>query len=110
MQGDLLRDFRKGLRMTQVDMGKVLGLTSVYVGMMERGDKPVDKRTEIVVRSLVAFRNAHTIVQEIREKIRFIKSNSEHDDVLFLEGLAQQIEQLAYIPEDIISEISSRPS
>jgi len=40
--------------MTQGQMAEALGLTGTFVGMMERGDKPIEKRTALAVQQLAA--------------------------------------------------------
>jgi transcriptional regulator with XRE-family HTH domain len=47
MEGYKLRAIRKALRMTQVEFAEAMGVTSTFVGMMERGDKPIERRTEL---------------------------------------------------------------
>lgn len=47
MQGSELKAIRKKLDMTQAAFAEKLGITSVYVGMLERGERPIDKRIEI---------------------------------------------------------------
>jgi transcriptional regulator with XRE-family HTH domain len=53
MQGDELRAMRKALGMTQAAMGDALGVSGVYVGMMERGEYAIERRTELAVRYLM---------------------------------------------------------
>lgn len=52
MQGPELRTIRKSLDMTLKQMGAALGLTEQFVGMMERGEKPIEIRTALAVRQL----------------------------------------------------------
>ena len=39
------QSLRKALGMTQADMAAALGMTSVFIGMMERGERPIEPRT-----------------------------------------------------------------
>ncbi|MDE1914728.1 MAG: helix-turn-helix domain-containing protein [Sphingomonadales bacterium] len=52
MQGSELRVARKALGLTQADLAEALGLSSAFVGMMERDEKAIEKRTEMAVRYL----------------------------------------------------------
>lgn len=52
MQGADLKAIRKALAMSQADFGAALGLTSKFVGMMERGEALIERRTELAVRYL----------------------------------------------------------
>jgi transcriptional regulator with XRE-family HTH domain len=45
MQGNIFRDIRKGMKLTQEELGKELGLSQKFIGMMERGDAPIERRT-----------------------------------------------------------------
>jgi len=52
MQGDELKAIRKGLGWTLARMAEQLGMSETYVGQMERGQKPIERRTELAVRYL----------------------------------------------------------
>ncbi|WP_242183182.1 helix-turn-helix transcriptional regulator [Sphingomonas sp. CARO-RG-8B-R24-01] len=52
MQGSELKAIRKTLGMSQAAFADALGLTAKFVGMMERGDAPLEKRTELAARYL----------------------------------------------------------
>lgn len=52
MDGTELRAIRKGLGMTQGEMAQRLGVSATFIGMMERGDKPIADRTAISARAL----------------------------------------------------------
>jgi DNA-binding XRE family transcriptional regulator len=52
MQGKDLKEVRRHLAMTQEEFGKALGLTSTFIGMMERGEKPIEDRTALAARQL----------------------------------------------------------
>lgn len=45
MQGDELKSIRKGLGWTQGQMADALALSGTFIGLMERGEKPVERRT-----------------------------------------------------------------
>ncbi|MAC58042.1 MAG: hypothetical protein CMH85_07160 [Novosphingobium sp.] len=47
-----LRSLRKRAGMTQERLAEELGLTRVYVGLMERGLATIERRTELAVRYL----------------------------------------------------------
>jgi len=45
MQPDELKRLRKGMGLTQGEMAARLGLSHGYIGEMERGEKPIERRT-----------------------------------------------------------------
>lgn len=53
MQPSDLRALRKSAKMTQAELGEAIGLTQGYIGEMERGEKPIEKRTAIAVLCVV---------------------------------------------------------
>lgn len=52
MQGDELRDIRKGLGITLAAMGTALGMSETMIGQMERGQRPIERRTALAARYL----------------------------------------------------------
>lgn len=52
MQGSDLKAIRKSLGLSQKSMADALGITETYVGMMERGVKRIERRTDLAVRYL----------------------------------------------------------
>lgn len=52
MQGDDLLKIRQALGWTQQVMAAELGLTPQFIGMMERGEKPIEVRTALAVQQL----------------------------------------------------------
>lgn len=50
MQPDELRSARREMGWTQAQMAEALGLSSNFVAMMERGEKAIERRTELAVR------------------------------------------------------------
>jgi transcriptional regulator with XRE-family HTH domain len=52
MQGDELKALRKRAGLTQAELGDALDLTGAYVGEMERGEKKIERRTEMAVKYL----------------------------------------------------------
>lgn len=53
MQGQELAQKRKLLGLTQVQLAEALDVTETFIGMMERGERPVQTRTELAVRCLI---------------------------------------------------------
>lgn len=53
--GDRLKQARTKLTMTQAQLGEALDLTPVMIGLMERGEKDVGKRTDLAVRYLLSI-------------------------------------------------------
>jgi DNA-binding XRE family transcriptional regulator len=49
MQGHELKEARLKLGMSQGQLDEALGFTPGYVGKMERGDKPIERRTELAI-------------------------------------------------------------
>jgi transcriptional regulator with XRE-family HTH domain len=44
MQGDELRRLRKASGLTQAQFGEAIGVTGQYLGLLERGDRPIEDR------------------------------------------------------------------
>lgn len=53
MQGEELKALRKASGRTQGELAEAIGLTSTYVGMMERGVAPIEPRTAAATRYLL---------------------------------------------------------
>lgn len=49
MQGEELKAIRKAIGMSQGQFAEALGLTGTFIGLMERGVKPIEKRTALAV-------------------------------------------------------------
>ncbi len=54
MQGDELKTLRRRAKMTQAEFAGAMGLTGTFMGLMERGEKPIEKRTELAARWIVS--------------------------------------------------------
>ncbi|WP_261390725.1 helix-turn-helix domain-containing protein [Caenibius sp. WL] len=52
MQGAELRRIRKGMKLTLAELGEALGLSGNFIGMMERGEKAIEKRTALAASQL----------------------------------------------------------
>lgn len=52
MQPDELLAIRRTMGMTQSDLAERLGLTPQFIGMMERGEKAIEKRTALAVHQI----------------------------------------------------------
>lgn len=52
MNPEELRDIRRHLEMTQAELGQALGLSRVYVGLMERGKAEISERTTLALRAM----------------------------------------------------------
>ena len=52
MQPDELKALRKGAGFTQGQLATAIGLSRVTVGLMERGQAPIERRTALAVRYL----------------------------------------------------------
>jgi len=53
MTGEELEQARRKLGLTQQQLGDELHLSRVMVGLMERGKKPIDRRTDLAMRYLL---------------------------------------------------------
>ena len=51
--GEWLKEARKKLGYTQQQLGDEIEMTRVMIGLMERDDKPVEKRTKLAVKYLL---------------------------------------------------------
>tara|TARA_B100000678_G_C18031651_1_gene430970 strand:- start:234 stop:416 length:183 start_codon:yes stop_codon:yes gene_type:complete len=49
MQADQIKAQRKAAGMTQAELGEAIGLSRVTIGLMERGQAPIEKRTWLAV-------------------------------------------------------------
>lgn len=56
MQGTELKALRKQAGMTQAEVAEALGMTQTYVGLMERGEAPIEKRTERMIQEILRAR------------------------------------------------------
>ncbi|HEX7856077.1 MAG TPA: helix-turn-helix transcriptional regulator [Sphingobium sp.] len=50
MQGAELREIRSEMGWTLHDMALVLGMSGNFISMMERGERPIERRTALAVR------------------------------------------------------------
>lgn len=53
MQPHELKSLRKEMNLRQAGLAKALGLSAAFIGMMERGEKPIEPRTALSVRYLI---------------------------------------------------------
>lgn len=56
MTGKELKHLRTQAGLTQAELAQVLGMTTTFVGLMERGEAPVAHRTEVVVDAMLRER------------------------------------------------------
>jgi transcriptional regulator with XRE-family HTH domain len=52
MQGEEMRTLRKAMGWTLAKLAEELGMSETFVGQMERGQKPIERRTELAMRYL----------------------------------------------------------
>lgn len=57
MTGETLRDLRKTMKLTQAELGEKIGMSTTWIGQMERGSAPIEKVTAMAVAAVWA---AHT--------------------------------------------------
>ncbi|MFZ2996813.1 helix-turn-helix transcriptional regulator [Sphingobium sp.] len=53
MQPTEMRDIRKAAGLTQEQLADAIGVSRVLIGQMERGNAPIEKRTELAIRYVV---------------------------------------------------------
>ena len=53
MQPNELREIRREAGMSQAELAEAIGMSRVTIGLMERGEAPIEKRTELAVRYVV---------------------------------------------------------
>lgn len=56
MQHDELRELRGQARWTQARMAEALGVSANYYALMERGEKPIERRTELQIDAMARTR------------------------------------------------------
>ena len=49
MKGKELKEARQKLGLSQSALAYAIGMSRVMIGLMERGDKPIEKRTELAI-------------------------------------------------------------
>ena len=65
MQPDEMKALRKAAGMTQEELADALGMNRVTISGMERGEAPIEKRTEVATREVTATHGVHPFaVQE----------------------------------------------
>ena len=50
MQGDELKALRESVDMTRSELAQALDMSPTFLAYLERGARPIDKRTELAVR------------------------------------------------------------
>lgn len=53
MTGNEFKDARKNLGLSQSALANAIDMSRVMIGLMERGEKPIEKRTELAVLCLL---------------------------------------------------------
>jgi len=71
MDAEEFRKLRMKVQMTQAEFGEALGLTGQFIGMMERGQNPIELRTALAARYLVdhAQPNGRVAAFALRDKL-----------------------------------------
>lgn len=105
MQGDELKSIRIGLGLSQAGFADDLGVTATFVGMMERGEKAIEKRTELAALYLSAKATAVSAVDyEFAARSRGYdsvamasadRSSGEYDKILAIAPLFAEARALA---------------
>lgn len=75
MSGEELRAIRLALGMTQAEMAEQIGISRTFIGLMERGKKPVSQRTAAAIHAARPRRSNHVpnetdpIIRRLEEAI-----------------------------------------
>jgi transcriptional regulator with XRE-family HTH domain len=59
-----MREIRRQLEMTQIELADHLGVQQSTISKYERGDLPIDKRTQLALDALIAAKAAGTSASE----------------------------------------------
>jgi len=73
MQGSELRALRKAAGMTQGELAAEMGMSQGYIGEMERDEKPIEERTEKLIRYATGpyqYLIDCTLSPELQQRIR----------------------------------------
>lgn len=68
MDGTILKELRKSIKMTQAELGQALDLTPSYIGEMERGAKVIDRRTELSILYLTGSQFLPRLITEVNTR------------------------------------------
>jgi transcriptional regulator with XRE-family HTH domain len=90
MQGNELRELRMGMKMNQLKFAALLGLSPQFIGMMERGERPIGPRTELAARYIQLLDNRHVFFALARK----LELASRGEVQLDCNDLAQAAERL----------------
>ncbi len=77
MTPEELRIARMRLQLTQAEFGDLLGLTGQFIGMMERGQKPIEVRTALSARYLVENSTPNARITAFSFRDRFLALAAE---------------------------------
>lgn len=80
MTGKELRFLRTEMGMTQSDLAALLGAQALTVGRWERGENPMDRTAETVIRKLAIERLLLPFDSSIEELARTVASKNGHDE------------------------------
>jgi len=83
MQGSELRAIRKALGLNQAAFGQAMGLTGNFIALMERGEKPIERRTELAARYLAL------VPREIGQRGEVVQVFSAHREQARREALEE---------------------
>lgn len=88
MQGEELKALRKAAGMSQSELADAIGMARETIGVMERGQSPIELRTELAVRyrtegHFVGLRDRPTIVRHVAHVLAKVIADGEvaADDV-----------------------------
>lgn len=107
MQGDELKAIRKSLGWTQGEMAARLGMTNTYVGMMERGDRPIEKRTALAVGHLDFYQRAReerirklSVVEQMESgRLRSLESCDGVEEDVTAREIQRNLDEIAEIEQ-----------
>lgn len=99
MQGDELKALRKAAGMTQAELANAIGLTGTYIGLMERGEKPIERRTEQAVQFVSVCVRSHTVMAAAQRCRQAARGDITLDADELLE-IADWLDMMSNLPRD----------
>lgn len=87
MTGDELRFLRTEMGMTQAELASFVGVQALTVGRWERGENPMDRSAETVIRKLAIERLLKPFDASIEELARTVASDNGRDDPINIRAM-----------------------
>ncbi len=104
MQGEDLRAVRKGLGWTMEKLAGEIGMTKTFVGMMERGERPIEKRTALAVNHIALTAKFVTMREDLMMRTDLMKAGVFRLTMTDQEGVHDQTDEAIARNEEHIAE------